>query len=380
MKPRHQTVVAFTNGHEFTVRHREPLLRYFRDRGWAVVGMAPGASPAAKRFADLGFRQETLSLSRAGMNPLNEIRAIWSVVKRYRRLRPDLVIHATVKPVLYGTLAAAWLGLPVVNLITGLGFAYSASTPRALIARAAISAAYGLVFLYRRQRVVFQNHDDFRELATHAGLREERAIVVPGSGVDIDTFADIATAEHLDSSPPNVVFPGRMLYDKGVADFVEAASIVRNQLPTVRFILVGPADPGNPAGVPVSVLQSWQAAGIVEWSGVVEDMREVYRHATLVVLPSRREGMPKVVLEAAACGLPVVTTRVPGCREAVIDGHTGILVPHGDPQALASAILRILTDEKLRTAMGTNARKLAENRFAAPLIVKQIANAALELL
>ena len=375
-----RTVAVFTNGHQYTVRHRQPLLQHLRRQGWVVVGIAPDRSPALAAFKELGFPVAVVSMSRAGTNPFSELRAIWSVVQCYRRVKPTLVIHATIKPVLYGTIAASRLRVPVVNLITGLGFAYAGRSLRARVSRAVISVLYRVVFLYRKQRIILQNGDDLGELVKRSGLPRQRSIVVPGSGVDVEHFSPDPSEKQLQVQELLVILPGRMLFDKGIAEFVEAAAVLRPQFPHARFALVGPADEQNPSGIPMKMLQRWSENDEVEWWGAIPDIRDAYRQAAIVVLPSRREGMPKVVLEAAACGLPVVTTMVPGCRESVIEGVTGFAVPYGDGHALADRIARLLGSADMRREMGQNARKLAEERFAAPKIVETILKTATEIL
>lgn len=369
----------FTNAHEFTVRHRQPLLAFLRESGWDVLGLAPTGSPAISTFEALGFGVAPVRLSRAGMNPLHELRGLRSISRCYQQLSPTLAIHATIKPVLYGTLVARRLGIPVVNLITGLGFAYTGTTARARIARVATSFLYRAAFSYPRQRVVFQNHDDRNELVHSTGLAEERSSVVPGSGVDVDHFHPSLRTEAF-GEPMMVVLPGRMLIDKGIEHFAEAAIRLAPRFPGTRFVLVGPADEHNPAGMSPRRLKELTKHSGVEWWGAVPDMTAVYREATLVVLPSRREGMPKVVLEAAACGIPVVTTSVPGCREAVEDGRSGFLVPFGDVPALVERVGLLLSDRELRRDMGRNARRLAERHFAASKVVRLITDQAMELL
>lgn len=369
-------VLFFTNSHTFTAQHREPLIREFKNRGWCVSGIAPERSGAALALQSLGVPVLCVGFSRAGSHPVRELGVLWAVVQVYRRMKPALVIHATIKPVLYGTIAAWWLRIPVVNLVTGLGYLFTVNSTRVRLMRCAVAILYRLVFLYPRQRVIVQNTDDLQVLSRVSGLPSGLSRLVPGSGVDTLRYMPQDSPE-----PPQlqVVLIGRMLYDKGVEVFVEAAENLKSRYPAVQFLMVGPHDEENPSGVPVAQLAKWTASGLVEWHGSVEDIRAVYRSASIIVLPSRREGMPKVVLEAAACGLPVVTTNVPGCRDSVIDGKTGYLVPWGDASALSEKIALLIDSPSLRNQMGRNARRLAEERFAAPLIGRQIMDIAMEL-
>ena len=355
-------------------------MQHLEALGWRVVGVAPVGSHARHVFEEYGYPVAVVPLTRSGANPAVEAGAIWSVRRCLRDLAPVALINATVKPVLYGTLAASWLRIPVLNLITGLGFAYTSTTRRARITRPMLSGMYRAVFAYPRQRVVLQNEDDLSELVTRSGLRQQQALVVPGSGVDVAHFSPPANRGTQGSVSPLVVLPGRMLYDKGVLDFVEAARVVRRGLPSVRFALVGPTDDENPSAIPRALLDGWRREGLVEWWGAIPDIREAYHEAAVVVLPSRREGMPKVVLEAAACGIPVVTTDVPGCRESVIEGLTGFIVPFGDSTALADRICRLLGNRELRLQFGRCARTLAEDRFAAAKVVRRISEALSEVL
>lgn len=372
-------VLVFSNAHEYTVRHRVPLLEHLSSLGWSVEGVAPQGSPASDAFRSLGIAVSTVPLTRAGTHPFAELRAMRSIERVYRRIRPTVAIHATIKPVLYGTRAARRWGVPVVNLITGLGFAYSSNGTRARLVRAVASRMYRTAFAYPQQRVVFQNEDDRRELAARSGLPAERSRVIPGSGVDVNHFRPDPRNAEKEGAPPLVVLPGRLLFDKGAAHFVEAASILQARFPDARFALIGPTDEENPAGVGRDVLDRWLESGNIEWWGSIPDIREAYRQASIVVLPSRREGMPKVVLEAAASALPVVTTDVPGCRDSVLDGETGFLVPFGDSAALADRIATLLGSRSLRLEMGRKARLLAEDRFAARIIVEQITTTLMEL-
>lgn len=370
-------VLFFTNAHAFTVYHRKPLVNGFTARGWKVAALAPGSSPGFDAFRAQGVEVAPVTMTRAGFAPFRETVGFLSIILFFRRKKPDLIVNATVKPLIYGTLAAWLTRTPVINLVTGLGYLFTDKGTKASFLRVIVRTVYRFLFRYRNQRVIFQNRDDMRVIQSFAGLGSRRFRLVPGSGVDTKAFSP---CEHSPRAELQVVFVGRMLYDKGVQHFVESAIALRRQHPSARFLLVGPTDYGNPSGIPESRLSFWAQSGIVVWCGTVDDMQSVYRAADVVVLPSRREGMPKVVLEAAASGLPVVTTDVPGCRDSVIHGESGFLVPWGNVEELSARIGQLLSDSGLRQKMGRNARKLAEERFSADVVVGKTYDIVMELL
>lgn len=358
--------VFAVNAHEYTAAHRLPLLHAARGRGWQVIAIAPEASPALTRLENEGFPVEPLALSRRGIGPWDEVRAIRSLERLYRHLRPDLVHHATIKPVLYGTIAARRSGVPaVVNAITGLGYIYTANGLRSWALRRVVNPLYRFALRHPNQRIVFQNSDDWSVLKSIGAVHDSECVLIPGSGVDVEYFKAVPESKEV----PLVVLPGRMLRNKGVFEFVEAARILKAQGTNARFALVGGLDPDNPSAIAEEVIKSWVNGGVVEWWGQVADMRSVYRDAHVVVLPSHREGMPKALLEASASCRPTIATDVPGCRDAVVDGVTGYLVPPDSPRALSERILRLVHSPEQRLSMGRSGRERAVECFSKKRIV-----------
>lgn len=352
------------NDAAFFLSHRLPLALGALDAGYEVHVATP-ASAASATVAGHGLRHHVLDMRRGGQNPLADFRTLVSLGRLYRRLRPDIVHHVTVKPVLYGSLAARALAVPaVVNAVSGLGYLYLAGGWKARARRAMVSALYSAAFGHRNTRIIFQNTDDLAALCTTQAERE-KATLIRGSGVDLECFRPAAEPD----GSPVVMLAARLLWDKGVGDFVAAAELLRARGATARFVLVGAGDPANPSEVPAGTLRGWEGAGTVECWGQRDDMPEVLSRAHVVCLPSYREGMPKVLLEAAACGRPVVTTDVPGCRDAIVPGETGLLVPPGDPAALADAIATLLASPALRARMGRAGRSLAEREFDVRMVV-----------
>ncbi len=326
------------NDAAFFLSHRLPLALGARDAGYDVHIATP-RDDASPRIEKAGLAFHPIPLSRRGTSPADELRTIAALVKLYREVAPDIVHHVTAKPILYGGIAARIARVPaVVHAVTGLGYVFISDEPRARALRHAIRATYRLATSHPNCAVIFQNEDD---RATFGGaIRTSRVVMVRGSGVDLSSFR----ATPLPRDVPVVVLPSRMLWDKGVAELVEAARILKSRGVRARFVLVGGIDPGNPAAVPRERIEQWVSEGAVEWWGMRSDMPEVLAGATVVCLPSYREGMPKSLLEACAAGRPIVTTDVPGCRDVLAAGDFGVLVPPRDAQALADALGTVLAD------------------------------------
>jgi glycosyltransferase involved in cell wall biosynthesis len=270
------------------------------------------------------------------------------------------------KPVLYGSLAAHLAGIPhVINALTGMGWLFTSASGFAQCIQVVVRFCLGLWL--RRTTVLVQNPDDVRMLQK-LGIAEGRIRLTPGSGVDTETFRPGLD----DDGVPNVVLPARLLWDKGVGEFVAAADSLKKQGIAARFWLAGEPDPENPSSVPQEEIRGWVAEGIVEHLGWVTDMAGLLSRAHLVCLPSYREGLPKSLIEAAAAGRPIVTTDVPGCRDVVRDGYNGILVPARDSEALAEALARLIGSPAVRREMGRNGRARAIQEFGLAIVVKQI--------
>jgi glycosyltransferase involved in cell wall biosynthesis len=319
-----------------------------------------------ERIRSAGLELIPLRLSRRSTNPLRELRAVHEIAGIYRRLRPDIVHHVALKPVLYGSLAAAWAGTPhVVNALAGLGYVFSSNDRRARLLRPLVEAGYRLLLDRSNSRLIVQNPDD-RALLTGDGVVDARRIaLIPGSGVDLARF----TPSPQPDGAPLVVLPARMLRDKGVVEFVEAARRLKREGVAARFALVGDRDPENPASISEQQLRAWRDEGAVEWWGFKADMASVYRQASLVCLPSYREGLPIVLAEAAACERAIVTCDVPGCREAVRHGDNGLLVPAREVAPLAAALRTLIADPARRAAMGRRGRERAAAEFSLARVI-----------
>lgn len=353
-----KTILFVVNDAAFFLSHRLVLAEAARDAGHKVE-IATGASPATAKIRELGFAFHELPLSRSGLNPLAELASLGALYKLFRKVRPDLVHLVTIKPVLYGGVAARLARVPaVVAAISGLGTIFLAKGGAATLRRIAAQMVYRFALGHSNIRVVFQNPSD-RETFQRFGIDADRTVIITGSGVDLSTFPVAA-----EPPPPVVVtMASRLLRDKGVREYVAAAEMVRERLPEVVLRLAGDIDPGNPTSLSQDDCDTIAQKGHVRLLGHRTDVAELFASSHIVVLPSYREGLPKVLIEAAAAGRAVVTTDVPGCRDAIEPGRTGLLVPVKQADALAQAIEALATDSALRHAFGRAGRALAEQRF-----------------
>lgn len=348
--------------------HRLHLARAAQAAGFQVVVATRVTDHGALIEAE-GFKLVHLGLSRRRMNPIGELAFLWELARVYRDERPDIVHHVAVKPVLYGSLVARLVHVPgTVNALAGLGYIFSSSRARARVLRPLVVQAYRLALNGEAKRVIIQNDDDAALLRSLGILgNSSQVTLIRGSGVESDAYP--ATPEP--QGVPVVVLPARMLWDKGVGEFVEAARLLKARGVQGRFVLVGDADPENPAAIPQRELRRWQGEGAVEWWGFRSDMANVFAGANVVCLPSYREGLPKALLEAASCARAVVTTDVPGCREVVRHEDNGLLVPARDARALANALERLLTAPALRARMGARGRERVVDEFSAARVIDE---------
>lgn len=340
--------------------HRLSLARAARDAGF-TVGLATRVSSWAGRIGREGIELFPLRyLRRSSRNPRTELRAIAELTELYRSWQPSIAHHVAAKPIIYGGIAARRAGVPaMLGAIAGMGYVFSSSSARARLMRPAIVAAYRRVFRHRNARLIVQNPEDEHAAIAQGIVPRSRVRRIRGSGVDPVVYSP--TPEP--SGVPVVLLAARMLQDKGIREFVEAAAMLRGQGVAARFVLVGDVDDENPASIGRAQLERWSRSDVIEWWGHRADMSAVLAAANIVCLPSYREGLPKVLLEAAACGRAIVATDVPGCREIAIHGQTSLLVPPRDASGLAGAISTLLADAKLRESFGLRGRKLIEEEF-----------------
>ena len=348
----------------YFVSHRLPLAVAAQAAGFEVaVATREGRQADVVRTA--GIRLIPFELSRRGGNPLREVLALWRL---YRREQPDLVHHVALKPVMLGALAAWLARVPAqVNAVAGLGWLFTSSSGIVRLARPVLRRMLAQLLNQSQSLTIVQNPED-RALLARSGVAATRLRLIRGAGVDVQIFYPVVPPP----APVCIALVARMLWDKGVGEFVKAAQRLTEAGVNARFILVGDPDPANPAAVPAAILRGWHGQHGVEWWGRREDMPAVMQKMHIACLPSfYGEGLPKSLLEAAACGLPIITSDAPGCREIVQEGVNGLLVPVRDVDALVVALRKLIDDPGLRLRMGEQSRLLVETAFSLELVLAQ---------
>ncbi len=351
----------------FFCSHRLPLAIAAREAGFHVT-VATRVGKDAERIRAAGLDLIPLHWSRRSTHPLRELAALREVIAVFRKVRPHIVHQVAIKPVLYGSVAARVTRVPIIiNAVAGLGYVFASQDFKARVLRPILRAAFHLLLDRHNARLILQNRDDAEQFTRERIVERSRVTLIRGSGVDPSRFTVVPELE----GPPLVVLPARMLRDKGVEEFVQAARALRRDGVQARFALVGSPDPENLACIPETQLTEWQAEGVIEYWGWCNDMIPVFQQAHVVCLPSYREGLPKALIEAAACGRAIVTTDVPGCREVVTDGDNGLLVSARDADSLARALRRLIEDTALRQAMGRRGRERAEQEFSMTRVIAE---------
>ncbi len=355
---------------DYVTGMRLPLLQHFRTHG-SVTALAPNLTKAhAAVLAENRVEGHRISLNPTGLNPMvdlvDTVRLAWAL----RRLHPDIVISNTAKPVIFGTIAARLAGVRRrVTLVSGLGYAFTddGSRPgrKKRIVRAMTARLYRLAFALS-ERVIFQNADDLRELVAAGICPAGKAVCISGSGIETASYEPGPAP-----AQPAFIMVSRLLTEKGVLDYLAAAREVRARLPTSRFLLVGGPAP-NPSSIDPADLEPYLRDGTIEWPGEVRDVRPWLAQASVFVLPSYREGIPRSTLEAMAMGLAILTTDAPGCRETVVDSTNGELVPVRDVTALSGAMERMARDPARVAVMGAASRRIAETRFDIDIVHRQL--------
>lgn len=348
---------------------RGELLKALIGAGAEVHVAAPAlqrGTPVATRLEALGCRVHDIPLARTGLNPFSDLRLLWALYRLAAQIRPTHILSYTIKPVLYGTIAAWLAGVGKrTALITGLGYAFDDQGGWRRKGVQVIARSLYRVALSRASTVIFQNPDDRAMLVRLGLVAAHKTALVNGSGVPLGKFATQSMpAVGADGAGVNFLLIARLIRDKGVLEYVEAARQVKARYPAATFHLAGWID-SNPSAISQQALDEWIAEGVVTFHGFLEDVRDVLAACHVYVLPSYREGTPRSVLEAMACGRAIVTTDAPGCRETVIDGRNGFLVPVRDSDALARACMRFLAQPELIARMGRQSRLMAEEKFDA---------------
>jgi glycosyltransferase involved in cell wall biosynthesis len=363
-------VILFANTDWYLYNFRLSLARRLRDLGHEVVLLSPPGEYGA-RLQELGFRWEAVPMIRRSLNPLRELSLVLWLARFFREEKPDLVHGFTIKSAVYGSLGARLAGVPArVNAVAGMGYVFSSRDMKARLLRPVVRQVMRMALNGEGCALILQNPDDVAVFKT-ARIVDEKAIrLIKGSGVNCSRFTARSPRAGEDREPLRVLLAARLLWDKGIAEYIEAARKLKAEGRSIRFILAGTPDVGNPAAVEQSLVEGWVAEGLVEWLGHVNDMPKLLAQTDVMVLPSYREGLPKSLIEAAACALPLITTDAPGCREVVSrNGEDGLVVPVRDSVSLADAIRLLDDDRALGRKLGLAARENALREFDENIVI-----------
>jgi len=378
-------IMLFANTDWYLYNFRGALARALREAGHEVLLVSPDG-PYGPQLQAQGFRWVAAPMDRRSVNPLRELALLNWLRQLMNREAVDVVHGFTIKCAVYGSLAGRLArgsggGPARVSAVAGMGYVFTSNALRARLLRPVVQGLFRLALGGARSRLVLQNPDDVRLFEQARLVAPEQVRLIPGSGVDCQRFQPVPGVGAADDARPlRVLLPARLLWDKGLAEYVAAARALLASGRSIRFWLAGTPDEGNPTAVPDATVRAWEAEGLLKWLGHVDNMPALYNTVDLVVLPSYREGLPKGLIEAAACGLPLVTTDVPGCREVVTDGHNGHLVPAKDADALAQAIARLHDDPAARLRMGAASRARALAEFDERIVIRETLAVYAELL
>lgn len=361
-------VLFVVNTLEFFLSHRFPLAIAAKQAGYEVH-IAAANHDKTEELLTYDFKYHILPFARSGQNPIYEVNTIIKLFSLFQCIKPDLVHLITIKPVLYGGIVSRLTNInAVVSAISGLGTVFIDNSGfMAKVRRNFVTMLYVFAFRHKNMAVIFQNPDDRDKLLNLGAVNLVQTRMIRGSGVNLANYSYSSEP----GGKPVVVMAARLLRDKGVFEFVEAARLLKIRGLDIEMRLIGSPDPGNPTSITIQKLDEWVNDGYINLLGYREDIAKQYSAANIVCLPSYREGLPKSLVEAAACGRAVVTTDVPGCRDAIIANVTGILIPVKDAHALADAIQKLVEHPDLRLMMGAEGRKLAEEHFCIENIVGQ---------
>ncbi|MBD3413926.1 MAG: glycosyltransferase [Candidatus Aminicenantes bacterium] len=366
MGKKQKKIIFIYNSARYLYNFRLSLMLSMKKRGWQVTAVSP-YDKYARKIRNRGIRFKELAFRRNGKNPIEDLGLIFCLARFYQQEKPTIVHHFTIKPVIYGTLAARFSNVPgIVNLVPGLGYVFAQGG----LLQHLVEKMYRCAFS-KRVRVIFQNCDDMNFFIQKKLVRRKQAHLICGSGINTDIFSPDQFSDKKNSSVITFSLIARMLWDKGIAEFVEAAKIVHSKNKQTQFFLIGNPDSENPSSASAHWLKSLQNIDFIKWIEHKVDIRPFLASSSVIVLPSYREGAPRSLIEAASMAKPIITTDVPGCREIVVHGENGLLIPKKNAPLLAQAMLTLAHDPEKRKKMGVVSRKRALNDFDESLVIRK---------
>jgi glycosyltransferase involved in cell wall biosynthesis len=375
---KNKKLLILVNDLSFFISHRLSIAETASDKGFdIVIGYGEQGNTNPKLLEQKGFKVSFIPMYRGSINPFKNLKTFFYIWNFFKREKPNIVHLVTIKPYLYGGIISRFTNVPsLVTAVSGLGTLFISKDLKVKFLLLLLYPIYKLAFNHYNQIVIVQNEDDLKKLVDWGVLKISKTKLLKGSGVNLDNFTNLDEP----SGIPIVCFAARLLRDKGVNEFVSAAKLLNEQGIKARFLLAGNLDTSNPAGLNNNDLNKLKEETYVEILGYQKDIPKLYASANIICLPSYREGLPKSLIEAAAASRSIVTTDVPGCRDAIIPNKTGLLVPVKDSQKLAEAIRWLIENPRERIAMGKAGRKFAEKEFQIEKIVQNHINIYNELL
>jgi len=362
MGSRQKTIAIVINTSWNIYNFRLGLLKFLQSKGYRIVAIAPH-DEYSQQLEDLGFEYRNVKINNKGTNPVEDMKLIWAFYRLYKDVRPDVLLHYTIKPNIYGSIAAWLAGVPAISNVSGLGTVFLDHSFSSRAARLLYSIAMRFP-----QKVFFQNKEDRTHFVKLKLVSEHRTGLLPGSGVDTFRFSPVDKKGG--STTLSFLFIARLVKDKGLHEYVDAARILKKKYPTVRFDILGPFYPGNPTAIAPDEMALWEREGAVHYLGTSSDVSSLISQADCIVLPSYREGLSRVLLEAASMARPIVTTDVPGCRDVVEDGVNGFLCKARDVGSLALQMEAMITlDQEQRTKMGQRGREKVVAKFDEAIVI-----------
>lgn len=351
--------------------HRRDLALASKRNGYDVI-LVTQIHEHQERIIDLGIKVIPIKIRRSSLNPVKELNTFISLIKIIRDQKPDIIHNIALKPVIYGTWAGKICGVKgIVNTFGGLGHLFTSQKWTLRFSKSILSTVFKLTFWGKHIRIIVQNARDLQEIIQRKIAKKDKVALVRGAGADLDIFH----YQKEKRSIPVILYGGRLLWSKGVGDLVEAVNLINKQNQQCQLVLAGRPDPENPKSIPEEIIKEWLGEGSVEWVGFRDDMHDVIASSSIVALPScYGEGVPKILIEAAAVGRPIVATDIPGCSEIVIDNENGFLVPCRDTEKLAEVLIKLIEDPDLRERMGKTGRKLVEGGFSKKIINQEVLN------
>lgn len=339
------------------------LIKYLQDTGYDIT-VAAGYDKYSNKLIKAGVKFINLKINRKGVNPIKDIILFFNIIKIILNEKADVVINYTIKPVIYTSLAGWFLKIKIINVITGLGYVFIKKS----ILEKFVKIFYKIAFI-RADKVIFQNKDDLKFFLNKKIVLKEKSGVILSSGVNTAYYAPVKYNKK--NKVVTFLFIGRLLWDKGIREFIESAEIVKKKFPEAKFDILGWLDKGNPSAVSKVYIKEKERSGVINYLGITEDVRDYIGKTDVVVLPSYREGVPRSLLEAASMEKPLITTDAVGCREVVDNNINGLLVPVKDVKSLSNAIIWMIRNPQKRVKMGKNGRKKMIKEFDEKIVVKK---------